>query len=308
VRGKDFDVIVSQGPNCLAQTAMLMHFCSAACRDRMRTVSPRSLAPSLGHRAAKSVWHAYCVAIEKWLCRKLRGRVIAVSEGLARDLEGAYGLTEGDVRVVPNGVDAEEFRPENKATLGRAFREEHAIPHSGFVAAFVGGDWALKGLDHAIRALELVGDRDIHLVVAGDGDREAFGELVGPTARQRLHFVGWLRSSHAVYAAADVFVFPSYFESFPLVVLEAAAAGLPLLAPRLNGVEDTLVDGDNGLVIRRQPEDVGAKLCRLHDDRALRGRMSRAARKAISTYSWEAAAERLDRCLRRIRDAEAAPC
>jgi UDP-glucose:(heptosyl)LPS alpha-1,3-glucosyltransferase len=129
---------------------------------------------------------------------------------------------------------------------------------------------------------------------------------VGTPARRRLHFIGSQPSSRAAYAAADVFVFPSYFEAFPLVALEAAAAGLPLLGAAVNGVEDLLSDGDNGFLIRREAEDIAAKLCQLHDAPELRQRMSCAARDAIRARSWDAAAERLERCLRRICTAESA--
>lgn len=300
VRGRGFDVIVSQGPNCFAQTTMVMHFSAAASRQRMRTLSTASLEPSPLERAVKRLWFAYSVAVERWLCRKLRGRVIAVSEGLARDIASCHGLRRSDVHVVPNGVDLAEFSPHSRATLGSAFRAEHGLLDAAFVALFVGGDWGRKGLDHAIAALELVGDRDIHLVVVGDGDERTFRALASESARPRLHFIGPLPSCRGAYAAADALVFPSYFEAFPLVVLEAAASALPLLAPQLNGVEDILLDGRNGFVIEHDAGDIAAKLCRLHDEPLLRESMSRAAREAVAEFSWDATAQRLEQCLERM--------
>jgi glycosyltransferase involved in cell wall biosynthesis len=306
VRRKGFDVILSQGPNCFAQTAMLMHFCAATSRQQMRSLSTAALQAGMVTRVVKQLWFAYNVAVERRLCRRLRGRVIAVSAGLARDIAAAYGLEPSDVHVVANGVNGEEFSPEHRDTLGAEFRAQHGLADAGLVALFVGGDWYRKGLDHAVRALEFVGDRDIHLVVVGPGDQDTFGGLIGSPARSRLHFIGEQRSCRGAYAAADAFVFPSYFEAFPLVVLEAASAGLPLVAAAVNGVEDILSDGDNGFAIRRDPEDIAAKLCQLHDDPALRGRMSQAAREAVDEFSWDAAAQRLAQCLRRTHAARQA--
>ena len=93
-----------------------------------------------------------------------------------------------------------------------------------------------------------------------------------------------------LYAGADAFVFPTAYEAFPLVALEAAASGLPLLVTRVNGVEDVLREADNGWFIRRDAADI-AQAEPADGDPHLARRMGDAARRAAASYSWEAMAE-----------------
>jgi UDP-glucose:(heptosyl)LPS alpha-1,3-glucosyltransferase len=93
-----------------------------------------------------------------------------------------------------------------------------------------------------------------------------------------------------VYAAADAFVFPPAYEAFPLVALEAAASGLPLLITHVNGVSDLLHDGVNGWFIERNAADIATRLRTLQSDPALGRSMAASARLAAQPYSWEAMA------------------
>ncbi|MEK7282806.1 MAG: glycosyltransferase, partial [Acidobacteriota bacterium] len=95
------------------------------------------------------------------------------------------------------------------------------------------------------------------------------------------------------YASADIFVYPSAYEAFSLVSLEAAGAGLPLLVSRVNGTEDLVRPGVNGLFIEREPSDIAAKIRLLAGDPVLRGRMAAASAQASRAYSRQAVAERV---------------
>jgi UDP-glucose:(heptosyl)LPS alpha-1,3-glucosyltransferase len=90
-----------------------------------------------------------------------------------------------------------------------------------------------------------------------------------------------------MYAAADAFVLPTLYETFCLVAHEAAAAGLPLLVTRVSGVEDLIVDGENGWFITRDPDDVARRLGLLHDDPEGARRMGELARRASERYGWD---------------------
>ena len=90
-----------------------------------------------------------------------------------------------------------------------------------------------------------------------------------------------------LYAAADAFVLPSTYEAFPLVVLEAAASGLPLLVSRVNGAGDLLADGQAGWLIDRDGCDIACRLNSLRSDPDLARRMGERARTAARGYSWE---------------------
>ncbi len=155
---------------------------------------------------------------------------------------------------------------------------------------FAGGDWESKGLPHAVDALALAP----RLAPRGRGSRRSG---TPPVARPRtgtearLWFLGRVRDMPRLYAASDAFLLPTAYEAFPLVALEAAASGLPLLVTRVNGVEDLLRDGDNGWFISRDAGDIARRLNELAADPQLAQRMGDAARRAATSYSWEAMAE-----------------
>jgi UDP-glucose:(heptosyl)LPS alpha-1,3-glucosyltransferase len=95
-----------------------------------------------------------------------------------------------------------------------------------------------------------------------------------------------------LYAASDAFVLPTTYEAFPLVSLEAAASGLPMLVTRVNGVEDFLLDGVTGWFVERDSADIAGRLNELRTDPARAIQMAVRAREAAGRYSWEAMAHR----------------
>jgi UDP-glucose:(heptosyl)LPS alpha-1,3-glucosyltransferase len=207
---------------------------------------------------------------------------------VASELREEFPAMGPAVRTVANGVDSRTFRPDPEARA--AVRAELGVDAGALLALFAGGDWSRKGLAYAVDALTLA--PDWQLIVAGPGDPEpvvARAQEAGTASR--LRFLGRVLDMPRLYAAADVFLFPTAYEAFPLVALEAAASGLPLLVTRVNGVEDLLAEGVNGWFVRRDAADIAGRLTALGDDRALTRRMSAAARAAAIGYSWEAMTE-----------------
>jgi glycosyltransferase involved in cell wall biosynthesis len=102
-----------------------------------------------------------------------------------------------------------------------------------------------------------------------------------------VEFFGPRSDTERFYRAADVFVFPTRYEAFPLVALEAAAAGLPLVATPVNGVEELLEDGEAGIAVERLPAAVADALVRLATRPDERARMGHAARRRATAFTWE---------------------
>jgi UDP-glucose:(heptosyl)LPS alpha-1,3-glucosyltransferase len=224
-----------------------------------------------------------------WCYRPARTRLLcSVSVGVADELRASFPAMARAVRTVPNGVDARAFRPD--ADARRATRARLGVGHDAPLALFVGGDWERKGLPHAVDALAHA--PAWRLAVAGGGNPEpllARARRAGTDAR--LHLLGPVGYMPRLYAAADAFVLPTAYEAFPLVALEAAASGLPLLVARVNGVEELLEDGGAGWFVARDAADVARRLNALHADPELAARMGAAARAAARRFSWEAMAE-----------------
>jgi len=110
-------------------------------------------------------------------------------------------------------------------------------------------------------------------------------------AEQQLLFPGPSRAPQDFYAASDAFVFPSRYEAFSLVTLEAAASGLPIVAHAINGTEELVRDGENGWLVSPGAEALREKIETLRDDPERRARMSAAAVESSRRYDWDRIAE-----------------
>lgn len=210
--------------------------------------------------------------------------VVANSEGLA-DLARRFA-PEVAISLIPNGVDAARFVPPAASSPAEAMR-----------LIIVGRLVHQKGIDSLLTAMARAG---VPLTLQIIGDGEARGELEAQAAALgiagRVSFAGWLDRAHlpAVYAGADLFVFPSRDEGMPNVVLEAMAAGLPVIGSDIAGNRDLIVPEETGLLVPVNDADALAQaLARLQGDPARRQLMGAAGRARVEAhFSWREAARR----------------
>jgi glycosyltransferase involved in cell wall biosynthesis len=266
-------------PNRVAVSTV--HYCHEAAHARRLD---RARSPAR-HHTAYAVLAAWLSRVgERWCYRPARvRRLVGVSRGVSAELVRHLPAAASAVVTVPNGVDGDEFRPDPGAR--EATRRAWGVEPDDPVALFVGGDWARKGLDVAIDALQRA--PSWRLVVAGRGDHRAHrarAARLGVAARVRM--LEPTADVAALFQGADAFVLPTAYETFSLVTYEAAASGLPLLVTPVNGVEDILEHGVNGWFITRDPADVARHLNVLDADPELRRRMGEAARAASRRFSW----------------------
>lgn len=267
-----------------------VHFCHAAFRAAAGGLAPPR-APLL-RRANTALARLACIAAERWSYRPKRTRVLApVSRGLAGELASCYpGMR---IAVTPNGVDRRRFRPE--PLLRRRLRAELHVPDGDFVGLFVGGDWDRKGLALGIEGLAHARTRTarpLWLWVVGAGDEARFRALAQKEGvADRVVFFGPRRDAERFYSSADAFVFPTAYEAFPLVALEAAAAGLPIVAPLVNGIEELVGKGEAGIPVERTAASVGAALRRLAEDGILHGSLAAGARRRSEAFTWDRSAD-----------------
>jgi UDP-glucose:(heptosyl)LPS alpha-1,3-glucosyltransferase len=211
---------------------------------------------------------------------------VCVSEGVAEEVREHFPKAADRVCAIQNGVDTDKFRPGARQSEARTLRARLEIADDQLVAAFVGSEWERKGLGPLIEALALAPGWT--LVVAGGGDRERYEQLADSIGVG--HAVRWLgvtRDVQIVYQLADAHVFPSRYEAFPLVALEAAASGLPILATPVSGVRELIEDGESGFLISQEPAVIAERLRDLAADRTLRARLGHAARCSALEFSWE---------------------
>jgi glycosyltransferase involved in cell wall biosynthesis len=244
-------------------------------------------------------------AIEKKLYTARPGKALPmflpVSRGVEAELRRHYAIGDAPVRVIPNAADVEKFRPLGSALRPgeptgqrEAWRREQGIPDEVPLAVFAGGEWARKGLHLAIQALEKMQNRTLWLFVAGDDpDRERFKQMAADAGvADRVVFGGFRNDVEKAMGAADLFLFPSYYEAFSLATIEAAACGLPIVGSKINGTEDFIVPGETGEFVKHDPADIAVVLDRLLADRSTLDEMGRAARRRVEQgYTWDYVAE-----------------
>lgn len=215
--------------------------------------------------------------------------VIANSGGLAA-LARAHVVSRAphiDIDVIPAGADLDAVAPPTTPTL-------EGPMHLLFVGRLV----SQKGLDVLFKALTTMkGHTDWNLTIAGEGPLK--NELAQATHKlgiaNRVTFRGWLERDHlpAVYEEADIFVLPSRDEGMPNAMLEAMAAGLPVIGSRVAGLNEVVIDGETGFLVPPEDADALAHALRVAiEDRDQTFQLGQAARaRVVERFSWDHAAD-----------------
>jgi glycosyltransferase involved in cell wall biosynthesis len=198
----------------------------------------------------------------------------------------------GELPVVPNGVDTNRFRPDRAA--GAAWRDEMGLPDSAVVFVCVARFHPLKNHEALIRAFAAVAAArpELSLVLAGDGLTRGEAEITAGSLglEDRVRFLGATTRVTEVLAGSDVFVLASRWEGNPISILEAMAAGLPIVAPEVGGIGGVVRPAVDGHLFGAG-DDHGFRvaLAALADSQEMRRTMGLAARERVLTsFSLEA--------------------
>lgn len=225
-----------------------------------------------------------------WMRRavgRLPDAFVAVSGPTAEVARNAGECDKGKLRVIPNGIDLSRFgRDEGDRN---AIRRELDIPLNAWVVGTVGRLWPEKGHPFLLRAVEPLLGPDFHLIIAGDGPQadelaRAVGKLRRPAS---VHLLGARTDVPRVVAAFDTFVLSSVREGLPLVIPEAMAAGLPVVATAVGGIPQVVADGETGYLFAYDDDDaLRERLGALADDPDRARTLGRRGREvALARYS-----------------------
>jgi len=295
-----FDIIHSAGCCCAFSTDVITsHFCE---KEGLRLEKTGII--EMPH---KSIWQKLKL-LDHMIYRRLAAFVeglifghnspkarIVVSQSMKGEFIRHYGDAAKGIIVIPNGVDLKMFNPANRLLYRDSLRQKHGISRSEPVLMFAGGDWERKGLLYVIGALSLVTRPDVKLLIVGSGDEKLYSQLAElRRVRERIIFVPHSSNLWEYYAASDVFVFPTIYEPFGLVIVEAMASGLPVITSRVAGVADLIIDGVNGLLLREPSDisDLAAKIDLLLSTAGLRKTMGERATETAEKISWDRAAQK----------------
>jgi UDP-glucose:(heptosyl)LPS alpha-1,3-glucosyltransferase len=221
------------------------------------------------------------------------GHVVAVSEMTRQDLHRIHGLAAERVSVIHNGVDVERFRPPETGERDRLRRRDGWTDR--VVLLFAAHNFALKGLATVLRALARLKSPRLQLLVTGRGPIDAYAALAQRLGVSgQVTFAGFVPDVRAAFTVADAFVQPTFYDPCSLVLLEAAASGLPLLTSRFNGAAELFRDGESAWVVD-DPADAGQTASRLATflDPSIRARMAAAAQAVARRATADAAFDAL---------------
>jgi glycosyltransferase involved in cell wall biosynthesis len=236
-------------------------------------------------------WHGFTRFNRKrrLICRTLARFTdlsLAVSRGVKDYLVSEIGLDPVKVRVVPNGVDVASI---DAARPGAEVRRELGLPAAAPVLGLVGrlDHWG-KGHRELFTAMAQLRARyPVQALIVGGGRRidevKALAASLGLAAA--VHFLGPRRDVPDLLRVMDVFVLPSYSEGVSLALLEAMAAGRPVVATAVGGLPEVVTDGDTGLLIPpRDPNALARALERLLADPAWARQLGANARARVRAH------------------------
>jgi len=220
--------------------------------------------------------------------------VIALTEDMKREIKK---ICDRDIFVIPNGIDLEKFKNLSKETL----RKRLKIEEDEKMIIFVGTLRPVKGIKYLIKAMKLIikENENVKLMLVGDGEeREELESLVVELdLKDCVKFIGRVQNEEIprYMIASDVFVLPSFSEGFPVVILEAMASGLPIVATKVGGLPEIVKDGENGFLVEpKNPEEIAEKVLLILKGDKLRERISENNKKKVKEYSWERVSEQIE--------------
>jgi len=228
-------------------------------------------------------------------------RVIANSQMVKADVLRRYAVPEDLVEVIPNGVDLVRFHPRNRPR-GAELRHALGIAPRQPVLLFVGGGFGRKGLGRLLDALPLLLEarpQAVLLVLGRDSAQPRYqrqAAALGVAAS--VCFLGQRSDPEVVYAAADLCVLPTWYDSFAFAVVEALASGLPVVTTDLAGASELVVPGVHGAVLEGAcgPRELSCALVEWTDPGRLAAAGS-AARAQAERYGIERSLERIEALL-----------
>ncbi len=257
-------------------------------------------------------------------------RIVAATELDMRQMVTLYDVPGDPIRVVPCGVDSERFHPINQARA----RLEVGLEADESTVLFVGRMEPLKGIDDLLHAIsKIVHDGRVpcsrlSLILIGGSAEDHPDAMTGEMGRliqmrdafglqSMVTFLGAQGQDvlPLYYAAADVVVMPSHYESFGMVALEAMACGTPVIASDVGGLSYTVQDGVTGfLVPAKDPDSLADAICHILNDQVFRDTLGQQAAAAAKQYGWARIADQIldvydeaDAAFRNRADAPAAP-
>jgi UDP-glucose:(heptosyl)LPS alpha-1,3-glucosyltransferase len=250
---------------------------------------------------------ATCWAEKKGIENPALKMILPVSTLVKKELLGNYAVSEDRVSVMHPGVSIERFSRLDARSCRERVRERHGLSASDVVICFVGMNFEIKRLDLTLQGIAGMRCDGFSpplpkLLIVGKGNTGPYLKMAKDLGiGDQVVFAGVTDEVEAHYLASDVFVMPSRMDTFGLVVLEAMAAGLPVLISATVGAADLVTHGASGFVLPQNPtaQDMTAFLIQMMDPE-LRRSMGEAARQIAGNHDWDKVADKMAQIYRTL--------
>jgi glycosyltransferase involved in cell wall biosynthesis len=208
------------------------------------------------------------VILAERLLARLSDAIVVLSASQHRDIVERFAIApQRKVRTIPLGLDLESFaRVAARGSSRGALRLELGADGDALVVGIVGRLVPIKNhelfIETAMRIRERLPGRDIHFVIVGEGERQAELEALARRCDigARVHFLGWRHDIPSLMADFDLLMSTSRNEGTPVAIIEAMAAGIPVVATAVGGVGDTMDGYAAGRVVGSfDPRDLAAE-------------------------------------------------
>lgn len=215
--------------------------------------------------------------------------IMSLSHMVKRHIVEYYGTDPRKIEVIYNGVNTSRFHPGVRDKHRDPVRNAHGIGNAEIVLLFVSNDHKRKNLRLILSAMFLLkkNPRFRLLVVGNDNDKSYQKWAIQNGLGKQALFLGPRRNIEQYYAASDIFVFPSHYDTFANVCLESMACGLPLMASDTCGASELIQEGKNGYILRTQnPKELAERILSIEDE-SERQQMGQAAAETARHYTME---------------------
>jgi glycosyltransferase involved in cell wall biosynthesis len=274
---------------------------------------------SLARRRGARIAFWVEVTYDAWVKRRrwkeaVKSRILPKADGIltagddGRSFARRYGVSDDRIHHVPHVVDFERLVRGARLADGERDRVRAELGVRGVTFVYVGRLWAGKGLAYLLDAFGALQARDVgevSLLFVGDGrDEEELRARARAQGLRNVVFCGFQGDDALprLYAASDVFVFPTLGDPFGMVVLEAMACGLPVIATTAAGeIAERVTEGVNGFLVAPASSDqLLERMTVLAQDKSLREAMGAASVRKVARQSPDTWAEAFERALDKI--------
>ena len=192
---------------------------------------------------------------EKGIAHKGSPWILPVSDLSRNELRKAFRIPDSRMRVIHPGISTKRFFSLDKESCRAQILRSHGFHPDDLILLFVGMNFEVKGLDRILEGLAIFTESGrknsrLKLLVVGKGDEKAYGKMASDLGiAGQVFFVGVSREVEKYFMASDLFILPSRLDTFGMVVLEAMAAGLPVIIADTVGAKDIVSPEKNGFIL-----------------------------------------------------------